>query len=183
MIIIYDDQNIKIQDFKKPINKLLSFILQVDLIDMRHVPDDEYKYILHGIGHFTRFNFLSALEGKDSSIIADHLMKIFSQFGPPKIYHSNNGREFVNQAIKNILDNWPEQVQMVQGRPRHPQTQGMVEQAHINVETKIAAKTKDLTNDEKPTWSKWLPHICCKLLLFLPVHDNALQVIWISACS
>ena len=48
--------------------------------------------------------------------------------GLPSILHSDNGREFVNSVITEILNDWPGQVQLVSGRPHHPQSQGVVEQ-------------------------------------------------------
>ncbi|XP_057293463.1 uncharacterized protein LOC130622082 [Hydractinia symbiolongicarpus] len=144
--------------------KFLSF--QVDLIDMMHLPDGDYKYILHAIDHWSRFNFVAPLKSKEAINIRVELEKIFCYFGPPSIFHSDNGREFVNKCLHEMLESWPSEVQIIQGRPRHPQSQGMVEQAHINVETKIAAKITELSENESAEWSKWLPHICCRQLDF-----------------
>ncbi|XP_057313485.1 KRAB-A domain-containing protein 2-like [Hydractinia symbiolongicarpus] len=133
--------------------------LQVDLIDMSHMPDGDYKYILHSIDHWSRFNFLAALEKKESAPIAVELEKIFSLFGPPKIFHSDNGSEFVSKSIDHIIEAWPGEIQVVRGRPRHPQSQGMIEQALINVEHSISVMMAECPSDTKP-WSSWLPQIC-----------------------
>ncbi|KAL5516127.1 hypothetical protein EMCRGX_G001398 [Ephydatia muelleri] len=54
---------------------------------------------------------------------------VFPIFG---ILHSDNGREFVNPLIEDVLATWPGAVQL-SGRPRYPQLQGLVEQAHYTL--------------------------------------------------
>ena len=54
--------------------------------------------------------------------------------------HSDNSREFVNKLIEEVVSTWPGQVQLVSGRPRHPQSQGLIEQAHYTLERMISAK-------------------------------------------
>ena len=54
--------------------------------------------------------------------------------GLPSILQSDNGREFVNYVIDNVLTVCPGQVQLINGCPHHPQSQGLVEQAHYTLE-------------------------------------------------
>ena len=62
---------------------------------MRHLPDEEYKWILHAIDHWTKFNFAFPLQSKeDESVAAIFRTYIFPYFGIPKIIHTDNGREF-----------------------------------------------------------------------------------------
>ncbi|XP_057290864.1 uncharacterized protein LOC130613553 [Hydractinia symbiolongicarpus] len=119
------------------------------------------------IGHWSRFNFLAALERKESAPITVELEKIFSLFGPPKIFHSDNGSEFVNKSVDHLIEAWPGEIQVVRGRPRHPQSQGMIEQAHINVEHKVSVMIAECASETKP-WSSWLPQICCRLITIVP---------------
>ena len=81
--------------------------------------------------------------------------------GIPSIIQSDNGREFVNKLIEEVVATWPGQVQLVSGRPRHPQSQGLVEQAHYTLERMISAKIAE-SGAEHPPWADWLPHITCK---------------------
>eukprot|EP00731_Ephydatia_muelleri_P003055 Em0001g3055a len=80
---------------------------------------------------------------------------VFPIFGLPTILHSDN----VNHLIEDVLATWPGAVQLVSGRPRHPQSQGLVEQAHNTLErimsSRIAesvvvpdARLKGLINEE-----------------------------------
>ena len=94
--------------------------MQIDLIDMQSRPDGDYKYIGHFVDHFTKYHVLFAMKSKSANIVASNLVhKVFSYFGVPKIPHSDNGREFVNRVIENIIKSWPGRVQLITGRPRH----------------------------------------------------------------
>jgi len=45
--------------------------------------------------------------------------KVFPYFGLPKILQSDNGREFVNDIIRQVLKSWPGEVTMINGRPHN----------------------------------------------------------------
>ena len=40
--------------------------------------------------------------------------------------HSDNGREFANKVVKEVLNMWPD-CKFVHGKPRHSQSQGSIE--------------------------------------------------------
>ena len=82
-------------------------------------------------------------------------------FGLPAIIHSDNGKEFINKLIEDVVSTWPGHVQLISGHPRHPQSQGLVEKAHYTLEGMITAKVVEFW-DQSPPWSQWLPHIVCK---------------------
>lgn len=129
---------------------------------MRHLPHGEFKWILHLIDHWSKFNFAFPLKHKSASDVSYALQKwVFPFMGLPSILHSDNGREFINQLIEDVLSTWPGQVQLVSGRPRHPQSQGLVEQAHYTMERMISAKIVE-SGSKCPPWTDWLPHIVCK---------------------
>ena len=86
---------------------------------MRHLPDEEFKWILHIVDHWSKFNLAFSLVNKGAHGVAEALEKyVFPVMGLPSILHSDNGRDSV---ITEILNDWPGQVQPVSGRPRHPQ--------------------------------------------------------------
>lgn len=94
--------------------------VQIDFIDMRHSPDGEYHYIAHFMDHFSKFHVLFPLKTKSAPEVAKLVEeRVFAYFGPPKIFHSDNGSEFVNQVMKALLQSWGGQVTFVNGRPRH----------------------------------------------------------------
>ena len=79
----------------------------------------------------------------------------------PRILHSDNGQEFINQVIVNLLKEWHSNIQLISGRPRHPQSQGLVERAHQTLHKKLAAEIST-SGMKAPPWNEWLPRIICK---------------------
>ncbi len=136
--------------------------VQIDLIDMRHMPDNDQKWILHVVDHWSKFHFPFPLPSKSALSVAQALQRyVFPIIGLPRIIQSDNGQEFVNQLIEEVVSRWPGQVQLVNGRPRHPQSQGLVEQAHYTLERMISAKSIEMES-KCPPWTEWLPFIVCK---------------------
>lgn len=108
--------------------------LQIDLIDMRSRPDiidpnTIYNWILNCIDHFSKYCWAYPLKNKSANDVAVKLRVLFFTFGPPKILHSDNGREFVANVITELKILFPEMV-FIRGRPRHPQSQGCIERAN-----------------------------------------------------
>ncbi|CAF4522606.1 unnamed protein product [Didymodactylos carnosus] len=108
--------------------------LQIDLIDMRTRPDVVsndivYQWILNCVDHFSKFSWAYPLQNKSASEVAKRLRELFYVFGPPRLLHSDNGREFVADVIQDLKVLFPG-MYFVRGRPRHPQSQGCVERAN-----------------------------------------------------
>ena len=79
--------------------------IQIDLIDMRHTPDGEFHYIGHFTDHMSKFHLLFPLKSKSASEVARLIEeRVLAYVGPPHIFHSDNGREFVNQLLHSLLD-------------------------------------------------------------------------------
>ena len=68
---------------------------------------------------------------------------MFPFIGLPSIIQSDNGREFVHKLNEEGVVSWPGSVQLVSGRPRHPQSQGLVEQAHYTLERMFKLQNVD----------------------------------------
>ncbi|CAF2057686.1 unnamed protein product [Rotaria magnacalcarata] len=117
--------------------------LQVDLIDMRSIKHDGFNFIMHAKDHFTKFSWLFALPSKEAHHVALHLRNIFYTFGPPKILQSDYGKEFLN---------WPDLI-IINGRPRHPQSQGLVERANAVVQKMLG---KWLETNKSLDWAQGL---------------------------
>ncbi|KAL5486382.1 hypothetical protein EMCRGX_G018851 [Ephydatia muelleri] len=71
-----------------------------------------------------------------------------------------------------IADGLFSRIQLISGCPRHPQSQGLVEQAHYTLERMISAKVVECS-DPSPPWSQWLPHIV--YTMNTQVHDTTKQ--------
>ena len=137
-------------------SKFLSRV-QVDLISFTFQPIGEYKYIYHVRDYFTRFSWARCLTSKRASEVAVFLYDIFTVFGAPIILQSNNGKEFTADIIAELLTLWPE-VHIINGRPRHPQSQGLVKRANGILQTKLGKWMEDNHTDN---WMEGLPLIIC----------------------
>ena len=137
-------------------------MLQIDLIDMRHHPDGPYHWIGHYMDHWSKMHVLFPLMHKSAVEVALNLStKVFAYYGLPKILQSDNGREFVNSIVDKIVDDWPGEVTIINGRPRHPQSQGLIERGNAKVEELLACRFH--CEDSSSAWTSWLPQIQCKL--------------------
>lgn len=109
---------------------------QVDLIDLQSTPFKQYKWIMHYQYHTTKFSFLRPLASKRAAEDATELLKIFLEIGCPSILQSDNGREFTAEVIKELTLMWPS-CKIINGRSRHPESQGSVERANQDVEAML----------------------------------------------
>ena len=99
---------------------IIYIFLQIDLIDMRHRPDGMYKWIGHYMDHWSKIHILFPLCRKSAAEVALNLQNhVFSYLGTPKILHSDNDREFVNEIVESIVKEWPGEMTIVNGRPRN----------------------------------------------------------------
>ena len=103
---------------------------------MRHKPSGQYKWILHIKDHFSKYTQLYPLKSKHAEPIADCFAQFIAAFLPPKIIQADNRKEFKG-ALLILLRKYG--IQVVNGVPRSPQMQGLVEQANGVVENKIRA--------------------------------------------
>src|SRR3954471_13302929 len=102
----------------------------MDLIDLSYDPDGEYKYICHVRDHFTRFSWAKPLTSKRAIKVAVFLFELFYSIGSsPTILQSDNEKEFCADVIKELVNLWPS-VKIINGRPCHSQSQGLVKRAN-----------------------------------------------------
>ena len=130
---------------------------QVDLIDMQAIPIRCFKWILHYQDHLTKFSYLRAIINKTAVCVAQELLDIFLMQGCPCILQSDNGREFVNSVIRELMTLWPA-AKIVNGRARHPQSQGSVERSNQDVELMLGAMMKDLGTSDWPMCLPFIAH-------------------------
>ncbi|CAF4131102.1 unnamed protein product, partial [Adineta steineri] len=84
---------------------------------------------------------------KEAINVANNLRNIFYTFGPPKILQSDNGKEFA-KIILDLKLNWPDLI-IINGRPRHPQRQGLVDRSNAVVQHMIG---KWLEKNKTSNW-------------------------------
>ncbi len=130
---------------------------------MRHRPDGPYKWIGHYMDHWSKYHTIFALMSKAATEVAVGLQnKVFAFLGTPKILHSDNGREFVNELVRNLLSDWPGETTIVNGRPRNPRCQGLVEKGNASLEKLLGARMLEYEGHDMSPWTEWLPTIQCE---------------------
>ena len=67
--------------------------------------------------------------------------------------------------MKSSKKQWPGQVVIINGRPRHSQSQGLVENGNHCVEMQIKAMKQEWSGTGNAPWTDWLPRIQCMLIL------------------
>ena len=110
--------------------------------------------------HFSKFHILFPTKTKEAEEIACLFKeRVLAYFGAPHIFYSDNGREFCNQVLTKLMHNWSQKVTFVNGRPRHSQSQGLVERVNRIAEEKRAKIKTDQNLNDKIPWAPWLPEI------------------------
>jgi hypothetical protein len=132
------------------------------------------------VDHGVKFIFSIPIVQKTASSIAVALLQIFSVIGPPMILQSDNGSEFHGAAmndkqrrnygqlvqltnnelaeiITKIKHLWPE-CRMVQGSPRHSQSNGGIKRVNQTMQLKLGVW---MTDTKSRCWS-----IGCRLMMW-----------------
>lgn len=103
---------------------------QVDLKKMPKVRS--FEYIVNIVDCFSRFAFGTALKSKTASEVCQAIVeKGFYVYGSPRILQSDNGKEFNNASLTDVLQEM--KAMKINGRPYHPQSQGRVERFNQTV--------------------------------------------------
>jgi hypothetical protein len=117
----------------------------IDLIDM---PDG---FILVVIDIATRFVMLKALDSKRQEVIAWALWEFICLVGPPRIIQSDNGREFVNNILKALLQKVGTSHRLIASY--HPRANGAVERANADIEQILRKMCSHVISE----WRKFVP--------------------------
>jgi hypothetical protein len=107
---------------------------------MRHELLGQFKWILHIKDHFLKYTQLYPLKSKHVEPLIDTFTLFITAFLPPKIMQVDNRKEFKGTLLI-LLCKY--RIKVVNGAPRSPQTQGLVEQANGVVKRKIIAWKMD----------------------------------------
>ena len=106
--------------------------------------------------YFSKYHVLFPLKEKTVDEVASLLEeRVLAYFAPPKIFYSDNGRELVNQVIKALFSRWEGDTTFISGRPRHSQSQGLVERGNRTVEKMIAAMKQEANIDDDTMQYPW----------------------------
>lgn len=120
---------------------------QMDLFDFSKYPDQGYHWCLTVIDVFSKYLWARPLANKEGLSVKTALSDIFQQ-RRPLILQSDNGTEFKNSDVKQLLDLY--HIQQVFSKSYAPTTQGLVER--MNQTLKNLLLTNMLRNGNK----KWV---------------------------
>src|SRR5882672_7827769 len=123
----------------------------IDLAGPFTTSTDKQHWLLVMIDIHSGFVLLRTLTDKSSAEVAQSLLKIFFDFGFPKIIQSDNGTEFVNQIIKYITKNANIDHRLI--TPYHPQANGSAERTVQTAKRLIFKLIKSI----KEEWSLFVP--------------------------
>lgn len=118
------------------------------------------RYILVFIDAFSRYVELVATPAADSVSAADAFFKtIFLRHGLPKVIMSDNGPQFVNALIKEILSIL--EVKHKTSMPYHPQGNGTVERVNQEIMKHLLCLCAEIV--KRDDWVQLLPFIQFKI--------------------
>lgn len=124
----------------------------VDLIDFRYYSEvnDGFKWMLVMVDSFSKFMWTVPLIDKSASTVVPAIKTIFMTYGQSFLLHSDNGKEFCNSSMRDMLETF--NVRHVRGRARCPWIQGQVERANQTIKWMIGSKLLSLNTPGK--WSQ-----------------------------
>lgn len=91
-----------------------------DLIDFRYYSEinNDYKWMLVVVDSFSKFIWTTPLKEKSAAMVVPAIKTLFVTNGPSYLLHTDNGREFVNDSMRVLLEEF--EVRHVRGRARCP---------------------------------------------------------------
>jgi hypothetical protein len=99
----------------------------IDLIDIRNLQECKYNWILTLKDHLSKKMYSFPLINKEGTTVGKVLEEFFKNILPRNLW-SDNGTEFKNELIQNLLNKI--NAMPVYGKAYHPNQQGVVENSH-----------------------------------------------------
>ena len=152
--------------------------ISVDLIGPLPESESGNRYIVVAIDNVTRWVEAAAMPDKSAKTVGDFLIShVFSRHGFPKSIQSDQGTEFVNETINEIVHQTG--MKWITTSPYHPEANGLVER----VNQTIVRKLKKLLDLCVSNWDKVLPlalfayRICFNRSLGMsPIYESTKQL-------
>ena len=124
---------------------------EIDIIGPLHKTSNNYKFIIVGIDHYTKWIETQELKTKDMHSVAEFIQgKIVGKHGIPEKILTDQGCEFDNMFIKGLTSKL--NIEFKMASPAHHQTVGAVERANQSLMNKL----KKLTNFGNLSWDQHL---------------------------
>jgi transposase InsO family protein len=127
--------------------------IAIDMSGPHRTTDNEEHYLLVLVDVFSQFVLVAPLKDKSMLSVAQQLVKWFSNVGFPRVIQSDNGSEFVNSVISEMLSLLEVEHRLT--TPYHPHANGVVERKIQDV----IALTKKCIKAKEHEWSKYTDSI------------------------
>lgn len=127
--------------------------VQVDLVGPLQQSENGNSYILTLVDVCSGFVVLRALPSKQMHQVARCLWEIFCQFGTPRILQSDNGTEFVNSVMNNMISLVGIEHRLIAAY--NPRANGLVERKNGDLERKL----RRFIDGAFGIWDLWLPMV------------------------
>ena len=114
------------------------YIIDLTYLTYELYEGTEYRYLLNIVDHFSKYLLSYLITKKSAKIICEKLEHCFKTIGVPKQIGSDNGSEFVNKKVKNLLNK--NNIKFIHGKPYNPHSQGVVERVHRTIRTALICK-------------------------------------------
>ena len=151
-------------EFRHSTQKMVSAILTSrpleivmwDLFTFYVSSPDGFVYFLCIQDHFTKYRWGKEFKTKEMVPIAEFIYTTFKDLGCPEQFMADNGSEFNNIVLSEVLymfGNPP----YTHGKPRNPQTTGLIENCVKDVKHKLMLKCRDKGLVNGDTVFDWVP--------------------------
>ena len=134
----------------------------IDLLRLNHTPKGNL-YILVVTDYLTRFTELMPQKTKTAYETASNLLNFIHRYGAPEVILSDNGNEFENKLLKELLKFY--YTQKVSIIPYHPQGNGVAERVNRQIIEMIRLSLPH----EDENWDDHIPHI--QYLINTRIHN------------
>ena len=108
------------------------------------------KFIIVLVDYFTRWIEASPLRNIEAKDVITFLKDVFSRHGLPEVIISDNGRQFIADITKLMVDLYGSWIRFI--APRHPEANGLVENRNKEIE-KVLRHLCDVQKD----WDLYMP--------------------------
>ena len=128
--------------------------LAMDILSFPTKTDDGNTCCLVVCDYFSKFAWAYALDNHKAETVADILVtEIFLVFGVSRFLHSDQGREFESELMKELCRLL--EVTKTRTTPYHPQSDGLVERMNRTLLDMLSKACKNRTED----WDTHLPYV------------------------
>ena len=127
--------------------------IQIDLIGPLPESEEGFCWILTVVDVMTGFTLIRALHSKTQEEVAKALWQLICDFGSPKIIQSDNGTEFVNSVIHELINLYGIEHRLITAY--NPRADGLVERKNKEIGRLLKKQMKGSTAQ----WQLMLPMV------------------------